>query len=156
MDVVSLLRTLGALGLVLGVLAGALWAVRRYDISLPGRVGTSRHRRIELVERFSLDAKRSIALIRRDGSEHLILLGPEGHVVIETAIATEAARPLALAESKGLTAVNSGSIGDRFSTLVERANGRQKRPETGPQRRVNRRCLSGVAGRAERRVVAGA
>lgn len=81
-----MLRTLGALGLVLGMLAGALWAVRRYDLRLPGRVAGGGRKRVELVERLAVDAKRSVALIRRDGCEHLILIGPEGHATIETGI----------------------------------------------------------------------
>lgn len=88
MDILSLLRTLGSLAVVLGMLAGALWAVKKYDIKLPGRItgGGARRRRIELVEKLSIDAKRSVALIRRDGCEHLILLGPEGSATIETGI----------------------------------------------------------------------
>lgn len=87
MDAFALLRTLGALGLVLGLLAGALWAVRRFDLRLPGRTGgAGRRRRVELVERLVIDAKRSVALIRRDGCEHLILIGPDGHATIETGI----------------------------------------------------------------------
>lgn len=82
-----MMRTLGALGVVLGMLAGALWAVRRYDIKLPGRVSGSGRKRVELVERLAVDAKRSVALIRRDGCEHLILMGPEGHITLETGIA---------------------------------------------------------------------
>lgn len=81
-----MIRTIGALGVVLGMLAGALWAVRRYDIKLPGRVSGSARKRVELVERLAVDAKRSVALIRRDGCEHLILIGPEGHVTLETGI----------------------------------------------------------------------
>jgi flagellar protein FliO/FliZ len=90
MDILSMLRTFGALGLVLGMLAGALWVVRRYDIKLPGRVSGSGRKRVELVERLAVDAKRSIALIRRDGCEHLILIGPEGHVTLETGITAPA------------------------------------------------------------------
>jgi flagellar biogenesis protein FliO len=41
MDILSMMRTFGALGVVLGMLAGALWVVRRYDIKLPGRVSGS-------------------------------------------------------------------------------------------------------------------
>ncbi len=81
-------RTLGALGLVLGMLAGSLWAVRRFDLKLPGRIAGGRGKRVELVERLTVDAKRSVALIRRDGCEHLILMGPEGHAMIETGITT--------------------------------------------------------------------
>ncbi|WP_077228563.1 flagellar biosynthetic protein FliO [Sphingomonas hengshuiensis] len=93
MDIFSMVRTLGALGLVLGMLAGSLWAVRRYDLKLPGRIAGGRGKRVELVERLTVDAKRSVALIRRDGCEHLILMGPEGHAMIETGITTAPTTP---------------------------------------------------------------
>ncbi|MDB5720636.1 MAG: hypothetical protein JWP15_1254 [Alphaproteobacteria bacterium] len=87
MDILPLLRMLGALGVVLGLLVGALWIVRRFQIRLPGAVGAGGHgRRLELVERLSMDSRRSIALVRRDGREHLLLLGPEGNLVIESNI----------------------------------------------------------------------
>lgn len=88
-----MLRTLGALGLVLGMLAGALWMVKRYDIKLPGRVSATSRKRVELVERLSLDQKRSVALIRRDGHEHLVLIGPEGSATLETGIIAPPAQP---------------------------------------------------------------
>lgn len=86
MGFLPLLRTLGGLGIVLGLLAGALWVVRRYDIRLPGRVGGGAVRRLELVERLAVDNRRTVALIRRDGREHLILLDPAGASVIEAGI----------------------------------------------------------------------
>lgn len=94
MDILSMLRTLGALGMVLGMLAGALWMVKRYDIKLPGRVSTTSRKRVELVERLSLDPKRSVALIRRDGHEHLVLIGPEGSATLETGIIAPPAEPM--------------------------------------------------------------
>lgn len=91
MDILSLLRTMGALGVVLGLLAGALWIIRRYNIRLPGGLaGDESSKRVALVERVGIDARRSIALVRRDGREHLILIAPEGHLVIETAIVRDA------------------------------------------------------------------
>ena len=87
MEILPVLRMLGALGVVLGLLAGALWAVRRFQIRLPGVAGTGGPtRRLELVERVSMDTRRSVALVRRDGREHLLLLAPEGNMVIETGI----------------------------------------------------------------------
>ncbi len=87
MGLLPLLRMFGALSLVLGLLAGALWAVRRLGVRLPGVTGAGGpNRRIELVERVGLDGKRSVALIRRDGREHLLLLGPDGSLVIEAGI----------------------------------------------------------------------
>lgn len=86
MEILSLMRTLGGLGMVLGLLAGALWVVRRYNIQLPGRIGSGGGRRLELVERLTVDTKRSVALIRRDGCEHLIFIDPTGAVIVETGI----------------------------------------------------------------------
>ena len=90
MDLVSILRTLGGLATVLGILSGALWLVRRYDIRLPGRTGMLRVSRLELIEKLPLDARRSVALLRRDGREHLILIAPEGHLIIESGLVRDA------------------------------------------------------------------
>nr|WP_294815811.1 flagellar biosynthetic protein FliO [uncultured Sphingomonas sp.] len=117
MDILSMIRTVGALGVVLGMLAGALWVVRRYDIKLPGRVSGSARKRVELVERLAVDAKRSVALIRRDGCEHLILIGPEGHVTLETGIvapepvAAKAPEQAAPADFQADLAAFAGSFG---------------------------------------------
>jgi flagellar biogenesis protein FliO len=85
MTLLPLLRMLGALALVLGGLAGALWAVRRFDLRLPGRIGLAARpeRRLALIERLAVDPRRSLVLVRRDGREHLLLIAPEGHVVVE-------------------------------------------------------------------------
>lgn len=82
MDVLILLRTLGALAVVLALLAGVLWAVRRYDFALPGRIGGKKPMRLEVTERISLDQKRSIALVRHGAAEHLLLLAPEGNMLV--------------------------------------------------------------------------
>ena len=108
MDILSLLRTLGGLGMVLGMLAGALWVVRRYDIKLPGRVSANARRRVEMVERLALDAKRSVALIRRDDAEHLILIAPDGHVVIETGIVKPVVPDAAAAPVAALAGLPAG------------------------------------------------
>ncbi len=89
MDLLSFVRTMGALGVVLGMLAGALWFVKRYNIRLPGSMAPRAGKRVAVVERTGIDARRSVALIRRDGREHLILLAPEGNLVIESAIVTD-------------------------------------------------------------------
>lgn len=90
MDILPLLRMIGALGVVLGLLAGGLWAVRRYEIRLPqkwlsGFAAPGKPRRMELVERLALDPRRSVALIRKDGREHMLLIAPEGLLILEAA-----------------------------------------------------------------------
>lgn len=77
-----MLRALGALALLLGLLAGALWATRRFDLRLPGRVGHRAERRLELIERLAIDQRRSAVLLRCDGREHLVIIAPEGHVMV--------------------------------------------------------------------------
>ncbi|WP_298675624.1 flagellar biosynthetic protein FliO [uncultured Sphingomonas sp.] len=120
MDLLSLLRTLGALGLVLGMLWGALWAVRRYDLQLPNRVSTTGGRRIEMVERLSVDGRRSVALIRRDDVEHLILIGPEGHAIVETGIAAPARPERAAPEKPATLRDDLSMLRTGFAALVER------------------------------------
>lgn len=83
MDLLSFLRMMGSLAVVLGLLAGALWLVRRYELRLPqniiaGFAGRSGPRRMELIERLSLDPRRSITLIRLDDREYMVLIAPEG------------------------------------------------------------------------------
>ena len=86
MDLLSVLRTLGGLGVVLGILAGALWIVRRYDLRLPGQGVSGKDNRLELLEKLPLDARRVVALVRKDGHEHLILIAPEGHLILESGL----------------------------------------------------------------------
>lgn len=116
-----MMRTLGALGMVLGMLAGALWTVRRYDIKLPGRVSGSGRKRVELVERLSVDAKRSVALIRRDGCEHLILMGPEGHITLETGIAAPEPKAAPAAEETAPAKIQDdlAAFTNSFGKLVD-------------------------------------
>ena len=89
MELAALARTMGALGVVLGLLAAALWIVRRYDIALPGRIGASATLagRVGVIERVTLDARRSLVLLRRDDREHLVVLAPDRVTILEQGIA---------------------------------------------------------------------
>lgn len=95
MDIMLLARSMGGLAAVLAMLAGALYLVRKYDIKLPGRVGGAQRGRLGIVERVTIDPKRSLLLVRKDGREHLLLISPEGHVIVDQAeAAAEAAAPV--------------------------------------------------------------
>ena len=128
MDLLALLRTLGALGTVLGMLAGALWLVRRYDIKLPGRVAVDARRRVAVVERSAIDARRSVALIRRDGVEHLLLIAPEGHVVIESNIVRAPEEIAAAVEAAA--AEEARTVAQDFATFQEVLGKVRERAET--------------------------
>jgi len=125
-----LLRMIGALAIVLGGLAGALWAVRRFDLRLPGRIGAAprRERRLELVERLTIDPRRSVLLVRRDGREHLLLIAPEGHVVIEAV------------EQPPVAAPPAPSFGDLVAQHTPPAQAAGRAPTTPKTPRARRAC----------------
>jgi len=50
-------------------------------------------RRLEVVDHASVDSRRKLVLIRRDGVEHLLMTGGPVDVVIETGISPPAAPP---------------------------------------------------------------
>lgn len=89
MDPMSFLRMMGSLAVVLGLLLGALWLVRRYEIRLPqgwitGLPARGQARRMAVVERLALDTRRTVALIRVDDREHMVLIAPEGLLTLES------------------------------------------------------------------------
>ncbi len=74
-----------ALLLVVGLILALAWVARR--LGLMGRLGAvGGKRRLSLIEVLPLDAKRRLVLVRRDGTEHLVLLGHASDLVIERGI----------------------------------------------------------------------
>jgi flagellar protein FliO/FliZ len=84
MDVIDLARYLGALFLVLALVGFAALAARRYGLA--GFVQGTVQRRLAIVETMMVGPRHKILLIRRDGTEHLVLMGPQGANVIESGI----------------------------------------------------------------------
>ncbi len=71
-----------ALAFVLALIALAAWLARR--LGLGGRIYASGgKRRLTILEVLPLDAKRRLVLLKRDETEHLLLLGQNGDLVIE-------------------------------------------------------------------------
>lgn len=85
METSTYLRFLLSLSLILALIFAATWAARRWGLGLmaarPSRNGI---RRLAVVEALPLDAKRRLVLIRRDDREHLLLLGGEADLVVES------------------------------------------------------------------------
>ncbi len=86
MEFTSYLRFGAALVLVLGLIGIAAWAARRFGFAGRPPVARSRGRRLAVVDVTPLDTKRRLVLVRRDGVEHLVLLGSAGDLVIERGI----------------------------------------------------------------------
>jgi len=84
MDLVSGLRFVLALVVVIGLIAALAWLLRKYG---SGRITTGAGKgRLAVVEATHIDARRRLVLVRRDGTEHLILLSANSETVIETNI----------------------------------------------------------------------
>jgi flagellar protein FliO/FliZ len=91
MDSVNYFQFIFALVLVIGLIVGLGWAARRFGfaprVTLPGagKAGKA-DKRLAIVEVLPVDARRRLLLIRRDGTEHLVMIGAERDTVIETGI----------------------------------------------------------------------
>ncbi len=86
MDMDNYLRFVLALAFVLGLIGVLAMLIRKYG---PGRMIAGRrgpNRRIWVSEVLPLDGRRRLVLVRRDGVEHLMLLGHGADVVVETGI----------------------------------------------------------------------
>jgi flagellar protein FliO/FliZ len=79
-----------ALLLVVALIFAAAWIARR--LGLGGRLVAvgGKKRRLAIVEVLPLDGKRRLVLLRRDGAEHLVLLGLNADLLVESRIAPRA------------------------------------------------------------------
>ena len=86
MDLGDYFRFLIALVFVHALIGLLAWLARRAGLGgrVPHRGGD---KRIGVTEVSAIDGKRRVVLVRRDDVEHLVLLGPQQDVVIETGIA---------------------------------------------------------------------
>jgi len=102
MDLIDVARYFGALILVMGLLGVAWLATKRYGV--PGVIQRQNLRRLSIVESLMIGSRYKLLLLKRDGTEHLVLMGPQGASVLETGIA--AAVVPATVEPKTLAAVS--------------------------------------------------
>lgn len=81
----------GGVGIALLVLIGILWILRSRAPSPFVRGGKNRQPRLQVLDAAAVDARRRLVLVRRDGIEHLIMIGGPTDIVIESGI-SDAAR----------------------------------------------------------------
>jgi flagellar protein FliO/FliZ len=81
MDGLDALRALGALLLVIGLLVGGLWVLRRFSGQLGVKPGATPSD-LRVLEWRPIDPRRKLAVIRWDGRDHLLCLGPTGDCVV--------------------------------------------------------------------------
>lgn len=104
MDLDQIMRGLLALVFVLGLIGGITLLAKRFGLTpratLPKRTGrggpkTANSRRLAIVEVLPVDAKRRLILLRHDDKEHLVMLGADRELLIESgATAPDLSDPL--------------------------------------------------------------
>src|SRR5260370_23860261 len=88
------LKMLFAFIVVFGLLALALWLVRRFGGErLANATTRGRQPRLAVIDAATVDGRRRLGLIRRDNVEHLLMIGGPTDVVIETHIVRAAGAP---------------------------------------------------------------
>lgn len=76
----------GGVGIALLLLIGILWVLRNRAPSPFVRGGKNRQPRLQVLDAAAVDARRRLVLVRRDGVEHLIMIGGPTDIVIESGI----------------------------------------------------------------------
>lgn len=93
MDLGLYLRFVVALLFVLALIGAIAWAARRFGLGSRLTPNTGRERRLDVVEVSTLDARRKLVLLRRDDTEHLVLLGPSQDLLVERGIPAPSQSP---------------------------------------------------------------
>ena len=79
----TLLQALASLIFVIGLIGLMAWGLRRIESSKLARE-FKQGRRMQVVEQLYLDPRHKIVLVRRDDTEHMLVLGPNPARVIES------------------------------------------------------------------------
>ena len=101
MDIFDALRAIGALALVLGILLGFAWLLRKYGSSMGIKVGQEASD-LRVVEWRSLDMRRKLAVVRWDGRDHLLVLGPTNDLLVASRTAPPSTPPAPHADNDEL------------------------------------------------------
>lgn len=81
-DFPQILRLFAALAFVIALMAGLAYALRR--MGLAQTITPKSKSRLKIIETLNLDARRRLAIIQRDDTQHLIILGTNTETLIET------------------------------------------------------------------------
>lgn len=92
MDLFALSRIFFALIAVIALI-GVLALLARKAGFVNGAISMARRRRLAVSESLPIDARRRAVILRCDGREHLIVLGPTGETLIDADLPAPAALP---------------------------------------------------------------
>lgn len=87
MELTAYLQYIAALIFVIALILAIAWGMRRFGLTgAMGAVGGRRGPRLSLTEALSIDGRHRLVLVRRDGVEHLLLLGATQDLLVESGI----------------------------------------------------------------------
>ena len=75
-----------AMVFVLGLIALLAFLARRFGLGFSGTSKPGQERRLSISEVLTLSPKHRLVLVKRDGTEHLLLLGANTDIVVESGI----------------------------------------------------------------------
>jgi len=120
--------------IVLGLIGGAAWAVRRFGTGrLGGASARGRQPRLAVIDYASVDGRRRLILVRRDNVEHLLMIGGPTDVVVEPNIVRAVAAPRDLPATRATAGLDALP---RAIPLPENGSGGwplQPEPAAGPR-----------------------
>lgn len=123
METETYLRFVLTLLFVLALIGVLAWLARRAGLGSRVARTAGARRRLSVSEVSVIDGKRRLVLVRRDEVEHLVLLGPQTDLVVETGIAV----PQAADED-----VKQGSFKQQISAKMAKVSGsKRKRAKAG-------------------------
>ena len=85
MDAGGYFRFVVALAFVLALIGGMAWLARRFGFAPHQRI-PGQPRRLQVIETLALDTRRRLVLVRRDQTEHLLLVGGANELTVESGI----------------------------------------------------------------------
>jgi flagellar protein FliO/FliZ len=69
--------------IMLGLIGGIAWAVRRFGAGRLGTTTRGRQPRLAVIDYATVDGRRRLILVRRDNVEHLLMIGGPSDLVVE-------------------------------------------------------------------------
>lgn len=106
MELVEYFRFVFALMFVLGMIGACAYAAKRFGLTARASKPASKQR-LSIIEVRTIDAKRKLVLLGRDEARHLVLLGGENDLLIESNI-----------QLGGVTGVDSGKDQSRIIPFI--------------------------------------
>lgn len=86
MDTTELIKFAAALLLVLSLMGGLAFFVKRFGLGGRGSLISTGKKQLKIIETLPLDARRKAILLERGPHRHLVILSPSGETVVETNI----------------------------------------------------------------------